>query len=414
MRAAVRRGCSRAVATGALVVVLASLLVAGSTAPAFADEYPSWQDVQAARASEAATAAEVTRIEHLIADLQVQVTRTQAAAVQAGEEYREAQAKFDDADMRLRQTQERASALQQKADAASTQAARLAAELYRAGGGDLTANLLLTGSAQAKSADSMLDHLAAASKVVEKTSDIYRQANLARNTAKAMNDQAASARAQREALRAQTEDAFERAQAAAEAAASSLAAQQSQSAVLDAQLAALKDKTAATVEGYEQGVIARAAAAAAAARAAAQAAAGAVGGQGWAVPVGGPITDGFGPRASPCPGCTSYHLGADIGAGCGAVIHAAHAGTVTYAGWNGGYGNYVQLSHGGGVSTGYGHIVSGGILVGNGQNVDAGEPIARVGSTGNSTGCHLHFEVRINGSATDPIAFMAQHGASLG
>jgi murein DD-endopeptidase MepM/ murein hydrolase activator NlpD len=73
-----------------------------------------------------------------------------------------------------------------------------------------------------------------------------------------------------------------------------------------------------------------------------------------------------------------------------------------------------MLDNGGGISTRYGHIVSGGILVGIGQHVGAGEPIALVGSTGESTGCHLHFEVRTGGSAIDPISFMAARGAPLG
>ena len=73
----------------------------------------------------------------------------------------------------------------------------------------------------------------------------------------------------------------------------------------------------------------------------------------------------------------------------------------------------VQVSHGGGVSTAYGHIVNGGIKVSRGQSVVAGQLIALVGSTGNSTGCHLHFETRINGGSTDPVPFMSARGVSL-
>ncbi|MEO8263847.1 MAG: M23 family metallopeptidase, partial [Pseudolysinimonas sp.] len=84
------------------------------------------------------------------------------------------------------------------------------------------------------------------------------------------------------------------------------------------------------------------------------------------------------------------------------------------AGWNGTLGNYVQINHGDGTSTGYGHIMGGGVLVGYGQFVAAGQQIARVGTTGASTGCHLHFITRINGQLTDPVPFMAARGIRLG
>ena len=109
------------------------------------------------------------------------------------------------------------------------------------------------------------------------------------------------------------------------------------------------------------------------------------------------------------------HNGTDIaGMGCGAPIYAARQGTVTYAGPNGTLGNYVQIAHDDGSSTGYGHIMSGGIGVRIGQAVDPGQPIARVGSTGGSTGCHLHFIVRVGGNLTDPVPFMRSRGITLG
>src|SRR5690606_37374586 len=81
-------------------------------------------------------------------------------------------------------------------------------------------------------------------------------------------------------------------------------------------------------------------------------------------------------------------------------------GTVIYAGWNGGYGNFVKIDHGGGITSSYGHIVNGGILVHTGQQVGPGRPIARVGTTGSSSGCHLHFEIRTNGNAVNPVYFL--------
>jgi murein DD-endopeptidase MepM/ murein hydrolase activator NlpD len=114
-------------------------------------------------------------------------------------------------------------------------------------------------------------------------------------------------------------------------------------------------------------------------------------------PVNGPITSGFGWRWG------RMHEGIDIGVPCGTPIHAAASGTVIYSGWMDGYGNFVVIDHGNGLATAYGHqsaiYVSGG-------SVSQGQTIGAVGSTGNSTGCHLHFEVRVNGSPVDPLGYL--------
>ncbi len=102
-------------------------------------------------------------------------------------------------------------------------------------------------------------------------------------------------------------------------------------------------------------------------------------------------------------GCSSsYHYGADLANGCGAPIYAANSGTVDYAGRNGNYGNYIRIQHGAGISTGYAHIMDGGIIVDSGQQVGSGQIIAYAGDTGRSFGCHLHFEVYIDGGYTNP------------
>ena len=113
-------------------------------------------------------------------------------------------------------------------------------------------------------------------------------------------------------------------------------------------------------------------------------------------PLTGTITSRFGLRSR------DNHKGLDIAAPCGSTIYAAAAGSVTTAqyGYNGGYGNYVIISHGNGVQTLYGHCSS--LIISEGEDVEQGQAIARVGSTGESTGNHLHFEVRVNGVAQDP------------
>jgi murein DD-endopeptidase MepM/ murein hydrolase activator NlpD len=388
--------------------------VGAVAAPAYADNYPSWQDVQNAKANEGAAAAQVTQINGLIAQLKQEVADTQAAAVKRGEELEAAQADLDKATIKSLDLESQAAASQKKADDASAQAGKLAAQLYRTGGRNLTANLFLSGNnATSTSPEQLLSDLGSMSKLVESSNKVYTDAKAAQNTAKALSASAAEAKAERERLRVIAEAAMQAAIQAAKAAQDKLAEQQKQIVVMQAQLAALKDATAKTVAGYEAGVAA--AAAAAAARGSGGLPGGYVGPQGWAVPAAGPITDGFGARPSPGGGVGStYHLGIDIGASCNAPIYAAHSGTVIYAGPNGSYGNFVLIDNGGGVDTGYAHIRNGGILVGIGQSVGAGQPIARVGTTGASTGCHLHYEVRIDGTKIDGIPFMRDRQAPLG
>ncbi|MCL2566155.1 MAG: peptidoglycan DD-metalloendopeptidase family protein [Defluviitaleaceae bacterium] len=115
------------------------------------------------------------------------------------------------------------------------------------------------------------------------------------------------------------------------------------------------------------------------------------------------VNSGYGNRTDPFTGRTSFHTGVDIPAPLGTNIFAAEAGTVVFSGWMGGYGNTIIIDHGNGMQTLYGHASS--LLVGNGATVTRGQTIARVGSTGRSTGNHLHFEVRINGSHTNPMNF---------
>jgi len=119
---------------------------------------------------------------------------------------------------------------------------------------------------------------------------------------------------------------------------------------------------------------------------------------GFIWPVNGAVVSGYGMRWG------RLHEGIDIAASTGTPIWAAAAGTVIHAGWLGGYGNLVVVDHGNGLATAYAHASA--ILVGVGQQVAQGESVALVGSTGNSSGPHLHFEVRVNGAAVDPLFYM--------
>ncbi len=121
-------------------------------------------------------------------------------------------------------------------------------------------------------------------------------------------------------------------------------------------------------------------------------------------PVPGPVTSSFGPRLHPILGTTRMHTGVDLRAAWGDPVGAAAAGRVIFAGAYGGYGNAVIIDHSGGMSTLYAHLSS--ITVTYGEIVSAGQTIGLVGSTGLSTGPHLHFEVRIDGKPVDPVPYL--------
>ncbi len=121
-------------------------------------------------------------------------------------------------------------------------------------------------------------------------------------------------------------------------------------------------------------------------------------------PAKGVISSTFGARQDPVYGGGAFHEGLDIANDTGTTIVATAAGTVTYAAYAGGYGNLIEIDHGNGFITKYGHNSA--LLVQAGMTVKKGQSIALMGSTGKSTGSHVHYEVRLNGVATDPLLFL--------
>jgi len=122
----------------------------------------------------------------------------------------------------------------------------------------------------------------------------------------------------------------------------------------------------------------------------------------FGAPVNGQITSGYGMRRHPILGYVRMHAGIDFAASWGAPIYAVTDGRVEYAGWHGGHGNYVRIDHGGGIATGYGHMSR--IAAVPGTSVRRGQIIGYVGSTGLSTGAHLHYEVYRGGQTVDPLS----------
>ena len=411
-----------AFALGALgVVALAAFGVSSGVSAAYADSYPSWDDVQRAKNNEAAKAAEVTRIESLIQSLTQNVAETEAAAKTASDEFFAAQQEYFAAITEAESLQAQADEQAKIADESARRAGQVAAQLYRSGGDDTALELFFSGSGA--NADELLSRLGTMEKFLEYNQSIFDKAASSRNAAQSLSDQAQVARDERDRLQRIAEQKMEAAQQAAEAARIALDEQTANLDTMKAQLAALTDTTTQTVAGYQAGVAAREAEERARReREAAEAAAngggnggggGTAGSGGWVRPHGGARSSSYVPRTPMCgpQGCSSsYHYGADLANGCGAAIYAANSGTVDYAGANGGYGNYVRIQHGGGVGTGYAHIRPGGIIVRQGQWVNSGQVIAYAGDTGRSFGCHLHFEVYINGGYTNPVRFMEERG----
>jgi murein DD-endopeptidase MepM/ murein hydrolase activator NlpD len=396
-----RTGRLRRALTGLAILglVATGAVVSPASDVAWAADYPSWNDVLKARNNVKAKQAEIARLQGLLKSLQGQVEKTEAEAKKKGEEFQKAVEAFDEQDRKTREYQSQADAAQEKADEYMKRAGQMMARLARTGGSDLTATLFFNGD----DATDLLAQLGMASKVNEQSQGLYDKAIQQQNTAQALTDQANVARDALEKLKIAAEEAQKAAQKAADAASAALAEQQSNNARLQAQLATLQSNKVHTEAEYVKGVKEQ------------WGAGGAVeiSSQGWARPAVGHVTSPYGSRVPPVAGVNPFHRGTDIGAACNAPIRAAHSGTVVYAGWYGTYGNFILIQHEGNIRTGYAHIVNGGIMVHYGQSVGVGQQIARVGATGAATGCHLHFEVRINNSAIDAQPFMRARGINI-
>jgi murein DD-endopeptidase MepM/ murein hydrolase activator NlpD len=405
-------------AIAALALVPVSVLAGAVVAPSYAASVSTivptavtadapditWDDVAAAQASVDATAALVAQLKAQLALLQAAVDKTQADADAKGVIYGKAQDAYDAQEYTTQTLQSQADAAQKQADTAKKTAGQLLAQVSKSSGGSdsITASLL----GNASQADSLLSRLSYMSQISDRSKQVYAKALQLQKSAQALTDQADAASKILAKLKDTAQAAFATAQAAADAAAAALAAQQAAEAQLQAKLDVLQQHRDATLADYNAALVAKWG----------PGAAGVVSASGWANPANGYLGDRFGMRWFPvAPHGWRLHTGQDIsGTGCGAPIYAAHSGTVTYAGPNGDLGNFIQLDNGDGISTGYGHIVNGGILVRIGQHVAPGQQIAKVGTTGASTGCHLHFMVRINGALTDPLPFMRDRGITLG
>ncbi len=390
----------------AAAVALALLPVLGGIAPSNASvtaDYPSWEEVVAAQKNEAQAKALRASLEGQLQGLQDDAQRTQAEADAKGAIYAQALQAYDEQKIITDSLLEQTAAAQAEADAAYTIAAQVIAEMSKSGGSaDLSPRLFTTPG----SPDALLDRLELSRVIGDRYADLYAKAIELRNRAEALADQAEVAQGILDELRLVAEKAFQEAQAAAIAAAEKLAQTEKDIAEVRARIDYLAGIRHETTANYNAGIRAQWG----------DGAEGEISQSGWARPSAGYISSHFGMRTNPVTGVYQLHTGTDLaGQGCGATIRAAHAGVVTYAGWLGSWGYYVAIDHRDGTGSGYAHIQAGQIGVRVGQEVGPGQPIAKVGSTGDSTGCHLHYIVRINGNrdVTNPVPFMRNQGITL-
>ena len=376
-----------------------------SQSPAYADEYPTWEEVQEARKYVARAEAKVKEIMELLARLEVEAAEAEEEAARLGEVYYEALYELDEATFQQAQLQSQADSAATIAEESRLKAGQFVAELARVGGADLTASLFISG----EDANQLLSRIGYAAKIAEQTDGIYARALSDQNTAQSLSDQAEVAREIREELQLVAEAAYEQANAAAMRAYSAVEAQLDNSARLEAQLEVLMEEREATEADYQKGVIARQQS-----QIMGMIDPGQISSSGWARPSGGYISSHFGPRIHPIYGIARLHAGIDLATSCGRPVYAARSGRVSYSGWLGTSGNFIRVTHEDGYTTGYAHLQSGSLYVRLGESVVTGQLIARIGNTGGSTGCHLHLETRRNMVAQDPYPFFANRGIRLG
>lgn len=421
---------------------------AAYAAPVKTLDLPTWDDVQKAKKNTKETAAKIEEIEFLLEQVRAEVEIAQDQSAAAMSTALEAEEAFMEAALVAEELKKHAEESRLEAEDASQKAGSLVSQIYRSGGVDRNLELFL--ETDASTADALLDKLAMMEKATERTTAVSEEAWLAMNNAKSLGEQAEEAQAERERLFEIAEKEYEAAALSLEKADQNLRAAEEQEVELTAQLEALKDTEAKTVDGYKERLRKEEEARRERERKAAEEARkreaelrrqqeeaarqqqlqqqqqqnnnpstpapnpppvanpGPSTGGGWARPLPAGsyrvTTEWFG-----YPG----HAAMDLAAPPWTPIYAASSGTVTVAGWVEnlcGYGLLIQ--HAEGVRTQYCHMVQSPSVY-SGQYVSAGQIIGYIGSTGMSTGPHVHFEIAINGIRVNPRPFMNDRGIWL-
>ncbi len=443
----------RWLAVVALVGMLASSLTA---APAQAEsKYPSWDDIKSAQSNEAAKKSEIQKITVLINDLTDEYLAAQADAQTKLDEYDDALTAYSDGLTKYQNLQAKAAAAKTTAEESKKKAGALVAQMYRSSGTDLSLQLLLSGGSQAQD---LLYKLSALGQITDTNYQIYESAINDANLADSLSRDAEAASNALADLEGIAKQKYAEAETAQQNAAAALQAQEDNEDRLYEQLAVLENSTASLIKERQDGIKkekeeaarkareeaerkrkAEAARKARAEKAAAAAEKNSNGGGGsngssesvpptssgsWVTPTYGYISSGYGGRETveTSAGYTSsIHNATDIANKCGTKIYAAAAGTVVRTGTSGMAGAESIVINHGGYYTLYLHMQHGHVYVKVGDKVSKGEYIADMGSTGMSTGCHLHFGVYPNhgtwaywGASVNPVTFMSARGVRLG
>ncbi len=288
----------------AVALVVAALLAAGGAVPAAVADpsYPSWGDVQAAKASQAATQAEVTKINSVLGQLQQAANAAADLAIRRAAQYAQAEADLAAATEKAALLARNAGAATASARSLKTESGALTEQLSRTSGADLTIHLFLDGS-RAAGAPDLLYQLGAMASLTARAGDLFAKATQQQNLAASLSADAKSAESARTSLALQAQKALAAAQAAQRAADGALATERTRATVMYAQLASLKRTTAKVEEKYAEGV--------AAAAALAQQAASQGGANGFAPPLGGVVVDPAGAQAYAQSVLPSYGWGGD-------------------------------------------------------------------------------------------------------
>jgi murein DD-endopeptidase MepM/ murein hydrolase activator NlpD len=371
----------------ALVIVLVMALAT----PAFADPTPE-EKRAAAQAKKAQAAAQLDTLKANDAELEAAVKALDAGVAIEAANTDAAQQALRAAERNLSSAQARLAATEAKMSDLRTKVSEAAVRAYVHPGGDTLLEIVRSKDlGEASRRQALLAH------VVSSDRDIVDQMRAVRQDEQMEKEnlaEAASVAADRKKAAAEKLAGLEKARNDQVKLKNALDARIEQ---VTSEVAALS-REEATLSGLIRSRQAAAEASSAASSPAANAPAAKVGGSGVAWPTNGSVTSGFGYRWG------ALHAGIDIANGTGTPIRAAKGGTIILAGWNGGYGNCIVIDHGGGFSTLYGHMSR--LRASDGQRVSQGDLIGDMGSTGNSTGSHLHFETRVNGSPQDPTRYL--------
>lgn len=442
----------RAPKRSGLLTVVAGALVFGVLAPGTMasakplEDYATWDDVVAAQGDVDEQNALIADIKSQIEDLKSQVAQAEKEADAAGQTYAAAQSAATEQRAQVHTLQTQADEARAKADEAETEAGAYAAAMANSVPSDPTVQLL----AQPESADQFLRGMSTISKLGTHNGEVYQEALSARNNADQLSAQAEDALAELEQLEAEAQSSYEAAVAAQQNLQTKRDQKINKGSELEAMLVPLMERRDVVQADYEEGERkreeerkrqeeerrrraeeARKAAEEAARKAAEEAAAS--GGYAPPAPSGGGggdssvttgayaypmdpagwITDYFGPRLHPVYGYWKMHTGIDLtvpGGTCWAPIYAVTDGVVTLASYLDGWGNMLIYEDAEGSVFMNAHISDGGFAAYPGEHVSAGQVVAYAGTTGPSTGCHLHFEIQQGGTPIDPLIWLGNRG----